>query len=397
MAYAVLSDTDKRAHYDRFGFLGDANPFAAANVANATDFFDAMFGDLLGLGRKRSAAGRDLRYTLELDFEDAMLGCRRTIAFDRAEDCGDCRGTGAEGGAAGLMRCSQCGGQGFLRLKAGLLGGKRECAGCGGQGELPRIACGTCGGAGLVERRREFDVKIPPGTASGSAQRLPAQGSPGRRGGVAGDLHVVVRVKSHPFYGREGEVLHVDLPVSVTEAALGAEVDVPVLDGVVRMKLPPGTQSGSVFRIRGKGIPHPQASRRGDCHVRVTVEIPGAVGPEAEALFAALERVPESAQALPRRTALRAEVVPGAAARGAGEDANASVPARTVVGAGEIGSSSTDGDVGLGAAVDVGAAPAAGGAGGAAAVGTGETVVSAPASPEARGRHDGHGRGHGHG
>jgi molecular chaperone DnaJ len=322
MAYAVLSDPDQRAHYDRFGFLGEGSPFAAANVANATDFFDAMFGDLLGLGRKKSAAGRDLRYTLEIDFEDAMLGCRKTIAFERAEDCPDCRGSGAKGGAAGLMKCTQCGGQGFLRQKTGLLGGKRECAGCGGFGELPRIACATCSGAGLVDRRREFDVKIPPATASGSAQRLAGQGSPGRRGGVAGDLHVVVRVKGHPFYAREGDVLHVELPVSVSEAALGAEVDVPVLDGTVRMKVPRGTQSGSVFRIRGKGIPHANGTR-GDCHVRVTVEIPTEVGAETRALFEALEQAPDHGPALPRRTSFRGGVVPAAMARGEEQNAAA--------------------------------------------------------------------------
>jgi DnaJ-class molecular chaperone len=224
------------------------------------------------------------------------------------------------------MKCTQCAGQGFLRQKPGLLGGKRECAGCGGFGELPRVACATCGGAGLVDRRREFDVKIPPATASGSAQRLAGQGSPGRRGGVAGDLHVVVRVKAHPFYAREGDVLHVELPVSVSEAALGAEVDVPVLDGTVRMKVPRGTQSGSVFRIRGKGIPHANGSR-GDCHVRVTVEIPTDFGAESRALFEALEQAPDHGVALPRRTVFRGGVVPAAMTRGGEPDAAASAGA----------------------------------------------------------------------
>src|ERR1043165_9351597 len=126
-AYAVLSDRDKRARYDRFGFTGaESDPFADG-VAGATDFFDAIFGDLLGLGRRKTAAGRDLRYTLEIDFEEAMLGCRKLIAFDRAEDCAACRGTGAEGGAAGLSKCTQCDGEGRLKQKVGLLGGRREC------------------------------------------------------------------------------------------------------------------------------------------------------------------------------------------------------------------------------------------------------------------------------
>ena len=300
-AYAVLSDADKRAQYDRLGFLGDANPFAAANVANATEFFDSMFGDLLGLGRRRGGSGRDLRYTLELDFEDATLGCRKVIGFDRAEDCSRCRGTGAEGGAAGLAKCGRCGGDGTLRQRAGLLGGRRECPVCGGTGEIPKVRCGECEGSGIVEKRREFDVHIPPGTTSDSSQRLPGEGSPDRKGGPAGDLHVVVRVKPHPFYAREGDLLFVELPISITEAALGAEVDVPVMDGVVRMKLPPGTQSGSVFRVRGKGVPRPGGGR-GDCHVRVAVETPVGLGVEARELLERLERAPRAT--MPRRQAI---------------------------------------------------------------------------------------------
>ena len=301
-AYAVLSDSDKRAQFDRFGFMGDANPFSGANVASATDFFDAMFGDLLGLGRKRSAAGRDLRYTLEIEFEEAMLGTKKTIAFERAEDCEACRGTGAEGGAAGLSPCGHCHGEGKLKQK-GLLGTRKECLVCGGTGEVPRVRCKTCEGAGLVDRRREFDVSIPPGTASGSKQRVGGEGSPGRRGGPAGDLHVVVRVKPHPFFTREGEVLSIEVPLTVSEAALGGEIDVPVLDGTVRMKLPPGTQSGSVFRLRGKGIPR-AGGARGDIHVRTVIETPEAVTPEARELLGRLATALDDAS-MPRRRALR--------------------------------------------------------------------------------------------
>jgi molecular chaperone DnaJ len=302
-AYAVLSDIDQRAHFDRFGFMGDGNPFAAANVASATDFFDAMFGDLLGLGRRKGSAGRDLRYTLEIEFEEAMLGSKKTIAFERAEDCASCRGTGAEGGAAGLMQCGRCNGEGKLRQKVGLLGGRRECLVCGGTGEIPRVRCGTCEGAGLVDKRREFDVSVPPGTVSGSTQRLAGEGSPGRRGGASGDLHVVVRVKAHPFFTREGDVLLIELPLTVSEAALGGEVDVPVLDGIVRMKVPEGTQSGSVFRIRGRGIPR-AAGARGDIHVRTIVETPTGVGAEARELLGRLASALDEA-ATPRRRALK--------------------------------------------------------------------------------------------
>jgi molecular chaperone DnaJ len=306
-AYAVLSDADKRAQFDRFGFLGDGNPFAAANVASATDFFDAMFGDLLGLGRRKNSAGRDLRYTLEVEFEEAMLGVKRTIGFDRVEDCAACRGTGAEGGPVGLTKCGHCNGEGRLRQKVGLLGGRRECLVCGGTGEIPRVRCSVCEGAGLVDKRREFDVSIPPGTVSGSTQRLAGEGSPGRRGGPSGDLHVVVRVKTHPFFTREGDVLVVELPLTVSEAALGGEVDVPVLDGTVRMKIPEGTQSGSVFRIRGRGIPRPSGGTRGDIHVRTIVETPVTVGAEARELLGRLAVALDDAT-MPRRRAMKAVI-----------------------------------------------------------------------------------------
>ena len=326
-AYAVLSDVDKRTQFDRFGFMGDANPFSGANVASATDFFDAMFGDLLGLGRKRNAAGRDLRYTLEIEFEEAMLGSKKTIAFERAEDCGACRGTGAEGGAAGLAPCGHCHGEGKLKQK-GLLGTRRECVVCAGTGEVPRIRCKTCEGAGMVDRRREFDVSIPPGTATGSTQRLAGEGSPGRRGGPAGDLHVVVRVKPHPFFTREGDVLSIEVPLTISEATLGGEIDVPVLDGTVRMKLPPGTQSGSVFRLRGKGIPRPTGAR-GDLHVRTIIETPVTVDAEGQALLSRLASVLDDA-AMPRRRALRDIVearLAAAAVREAAEDAAAQASA----------------------------------------------------------------------
>ena len=335
VAYAVLSDPDKRTHYDRFGALGDAGPFAGADVTQARDFFDAMFGDLLGLGRKRSATGQDLRYTLELDFVEAALGVRKTIAFDRAEDCSACRGTGAEGGAAGLMRCERCNGEGTIRTKAGFLSSRRPCAACGGEGQLPRVRCPACEGAGLVDRRREFDVNVPPGTHSGATQRLPGQGSPGRRGGPAGDLHVIVRVRPHAIYTRQatvdprtgkptgGDVLLIELPISFAEATLGAEVDVPVLDGVVRMKIPPGTQSGSVFRVRGKGIPR-SGGGRGDAHVNVTLETPTALGPEATALLRQLDES-MAGVASPRRVVVRALVdaiaAPDTASRTGGEGA----------------------------------------------------------------------------
>jgi molecular chaperone DnaJ len=170
----------------------------------------------------------------------------------------------------------------------------------------------------LVDRTREFEVRVPPGSTSGSIQRVAGEGSPGRRGGVSGDLHVIVRVRPHPFYGREGDTLSIEVPISMAEAALGADIEVPVLDGVVRMKVPPGTQSGSVFRLRGKGIPRP-AGGRGDAHVRVVVETPNVVGREAAALLAKLDELLGEA-ATPRRRELLETVRRQAASAARGVD-----------------------------------------------------------------------------
>ncbi len=300
VAYAVLGDDDKRAQYDRFGVV--ELPFGQdADVTKVTDFFDAIFGDLFGLGRKR-AAGHDLRYTLEIEFDEAALGCEKTIRFDRTEDCRVCAGTGAEGGAAGLAPCGRCEGQGFTRDRTGFLSARRECLTCGGSGEVPRIRCGSCSGTGLIEREREYLVRVPPNSVGGTTQRVPGEGSPGRRGGPAGDLFVLVRVRPHAFYRQEGDLLICEVPVAFTEAVLGGEIEVPLLDTTVRMKVPPGSQPGAVFRLRGKGLL--RGSARGDAHVRLVVEVPEAIGDEARSLLEKTSTVLGD-DAFPRRRAFR--------------------------------------------------------------------------------------------
>lgn len=303
LAYAVLGDEDKRAHYDRFGAVAGEMPWAGeADVRAVTDFFDAIFGDLFGTGRKRKA-GQDLRYTLELDFEEAALGCEKEIRFTRTGDCASCRGTGAEGGASGLRPCDRCNGQGFIRQKKGFLSTRRECQACGGSGEVARIRCAACSGTGLLDSERVFTVRVPPGAQGGSSQRVAGEGSPGRRGGPAGDLHVIVRVRPHPFYRQDGDVLVAEVPLSVDQAALGTEIDIPLLDTVVRMKIPPGTQPGAVFRVRGKGLPRPHGGR-GDAHVHIAIELPTSVSEEARALLAKLGDTLDDS-AYPRRAAFR--------------------------------------------------------------------------------------------
>jgi len=312
LAYAVLGDEAKRAHFDRFGGVTADMPFGAeADLSKVTDFFDAIFGDLFGAGRKR-AAGHDLRYTLELNFDEAVLGCEKEIHFTRTSDCPDCRGTGAEGGAAGLAACTRCEGQGFFRQKAGFLSTRKECQACGGAGEVARVRCKTCAGAGLAESERVFTVRIPPGSHAGNTQRVAGEGSPGRRGGPAGDLHVIVRVKPDPLYRVEGNILVCEVPLSLDEAALGTEIEIPLPGARVRMKIPAGTQTGSVFRIRDKGLPR-GGGGRGDAHVRISLETPAQLSDEARALLAKLGNTLGDA-AYPRRQAFRAR------ARGTGTE-----------------------------------------------------------------------------
>jgi molecular chaperone DnaJ len=303
LAYAVLGDEDKRAHYDRFGAAASDVPWAGeADLRTVTDFFDTVFGDLFGTGRKRKA-GQDLRYTLELDFAEAALGCEKEIRFTRTGDCGTCHGTGAEGGTAGLRPCERCDGEGYIRQKAGLLRTRRECQACGGAGEVARVRCAACTGTGLLDSERVFTVRVPPGAQGGSSQRVAGEGSPGRRGGPAGDLHVIMRVRPDPFYRQDGDLLIAEVPLSVDQAALGAEIDIPLLDTVVRMKIPPGTQPGTLFRVRGKGLPRPHGGR-GDAHVHIAIELPASVTDEARGLLAKLGRALEES-AYPRRAALR--------------------------------------------------------------------------------------------
>lgn len=319
-AYAVLGDDERRAHYDRFGSAASDTPFGAeATVDRATEFFESVFGDLLGFGRRRSA-GEDLRYTLELDFTEAALGCERTIEFTRKEDCRTCSGTGAVGGAAGLVRCGRCDGAGDLRQKAGFFTTKVACPACGGAGELPRDKCRDCAGVGLAERQRAYTVRVPAGSHGGAHQRVAGEGSPGRRGGPAGDLHVTVRVRPHASLREEAGILTCELPLSLSQLALGAEVDVPALEGRLRMRVPAGTQSGAVLRLRNQGLPRPvtggaRTDLRGDLHVRVLAETPVGLTEEQRGLLERFEASMTPAT-LPRRAAAQASA-DGTAASGA--------------------------------------------------------------------------------
>ena len=317
-AYAVLSDPDKRARYDRVGHGGSgAAGFAEdLGLGGFTDLFESLFGDLLGRQRRTQGSrgkqvGRDLRYTLEIEFTEAALGCDKGIAFPARRDCESCGGTGGKGGAAGLQSCADCGGRGEIKVQQGFFSVGKQCTHCGGTGRSVKEPCPDCKGAGLVDKEREYTVSLPPGVEDGAVRRVAGQGEPGRRGGTPGDLHVVIRVKPHPLFVREGQVVACEVPISIAEASLGATLSVPTLDGVVEMRVPAGTQSGTVFRLRGKGMPVGlKGSARGDQHVRVIVETPVSLGARQKELlaeYAALSGDDET----PRRRDFRARLSTG--------------------------------------------------------------------------------------
>ncbi len=284
-AYTVLSDPDQRARYDRRGFEGVGG--GGVDVGGFTDLFESLFGDLFGKRKQGRAPGRDLRYTLELSFEEAALGATRTIKFPAPVDCSACKGTGAKGGEAGLKACTNCGGKGEIKVQQGFFSLSKKCPTCHGHGKIVGTPCDACKGAGTVEKEREFEVTIPADTEDGTTRRVAGQGEPGRRGGPAGDLNVIVRVRPHPIFRREGGVVTCDVPVAITDATLGAVIRVPTLDGSVEMRVPPGTQSGTLFRLRGKGAG--KAGARADAHVRIVVETPAALTPKQRELFEQLK------------------------------------------------------------------------------------------------------------
>jgi molecular chaperone DnaJ len=281
-AYAVLSDADKRATYDRFGHQGlgaqGVDPFAGFGFGNAGfgDFFNEVFGEFFGGGRGRrgqGSRGADLRYNLSLRFEEAAFGTTKEIHFPRQERCDTCDGSGARPGT-GPTVCRACGGAGEVRLTQGFFTVARPCTSCSGRGQVIQDPCKACGGRGVVDREHTTTIEIPPGVDEGNRIRHPGEGEPGQHGGPPGDLYVVLHVEPHPLFVRDDVDVICELPLSISQAALGARLDVPTLDGKVELKIPEGTQTGKVFRLRGKGIPVLQRQGRGDQLVRVVVETP---------------------------------------------------------------------------------------------------------------------------
>ena len=288
-AYAVLSDESKRRQYDQFGHQAVGGPGGfQGDFGNVGDIFNDLFGDLFGSvgGRRggRGQRGADLRYTHTLDLEDVLTGEEATLELPRMLRCEKCSGSGAKPGTQ-PERCGRCGGTGQTVFQQGLFRISRPCDACRGEGSLLRNPCTGCRGTGRSEGKKTLKVRIPAGVEDGMRLRVAGEGEAGLAGGPAGDLYVVMAVNQHPLFTREGPDLSCEVPVLFTQAALGAEIDVPTLEGRVKLKIPEGTQSGKTFRLRGKGMPSVNSAARGDLHVHIFVEVPSRLNARQRALL----------------------------------------------------------------------------------------------------------------
>ncbi|GAW93450.1 molecular chaperone DnaJ [Calderihabitans maritimus] len=291
-AYEVLSDPEKRARYDQFGHAGTeggANGFGGfggfegfgggADFGGFDDIFDMFFGRGFGTRSRRKAPqkGADLEVEMEISFEEAAFGTEKDVEVPRRETCPACHGSGAEPGTTPL-RCKACNGTGQIRVSQqtpfGHFESIRTCHQCHGQGTVITTPCRRCGGEGQIRRTRKIQVKIPPGVDTGNRLRVAGEGEAGVYGGPPGDLYVYIKVKPHEIFTRDGYDIYCEVPISFAQAALGDEIEVPTLNGKAKLKIPEGTQSGTTFRLKGRGIPYVRGGGRGDQHVKVQVVTP---------------------------------------------------------------------------------------------------------------------------
>ena len=308
-AYEVLSDAQKRGAYDQYGHaasqagMGGAGGFGAG--AGGFDFGD-IFGDIFGGGRAgggRSSThrGADLRYNLEITLEQAARGTETQIRVPTMVECAPCQGRGAKPGTS-PTKCDTCGGHGQVRMQQGFFSIQQPCPRCHGSGKIIASPCTTCQGAGRVKQHKTLSVKIPAGVDNDDRIRLSGEGEQGTNGGTAGDLYVVIHIAAHSVFQRDHNDLHCEMPVSFATAALGGEIEIPTLDGSARIKIPAETQSGKVFRLRGKGIKGVRSSTYGDLHCHVMVETPSNLTERQKELLREFEKINEedSARHSPR-------------------------------------------------------------------------------------------------
>jgi molecular chaperone DnaJ len=279
-AYEVLADPQKRQAYDQFGHAGvegQAGGFGGAGASSFSDIFGDVFGDIFGGagGGRRGGPqrGSDLRYNLELSLEEAVRGTEKTLKIPTLVTCKTCSGSGAKAGSQ-PKTCQVCQGTGNVRMQQGFFAVQQTCHACGGQGQVIDDPCGSCHGRGAVEETKTLNVKIPAGVDTGDRIRLSGEGEAGPKGGPAGDLYVQVAVREHALFQRDGSHLYCEVPISFVDAALGGELEVPTLDGRVKLKIPPETQSGRLFRVRGKGVNPVRGGAQGDLLCRVVLETP---------------------------------------------------------------------------------------------------------------------------
>jgi molecular chaperone DnaJ len=303
-AYSVLSDAQKRAAYDRFGH-GGANGqgfggFDPQGFSNIEDIFDLFgFGDMFG-GRTRGGAGRtsvqrgaDLRYDLEISLEEAATGKEEKLRIPRLEKCEECDGRGAEKGTD-PETCITCSGSGQTRYQQGFFSVMRTCPNCSGKGQIIKTPCKKCHGAGRIEKEKTLEIKIPAGVETGSRLRVNGEGEAGVNGGPTGDLYVVIHVAEHEIFERQGANLYASVPISFAQAALGAEIQVKTLDGEEQLKIPPGTQTGTVFRIKSQGMPALGGRGKGDLFVAVTLVTPKTLTKEQRKLLEQLAEIEDT-------------------------------------------------------------------------------------------------------
>jgi len=301
-AYAILADNEKRALYDRFGHAGVSSGsggggagFDPAIFHDFSDIFGDFFGfsDIFGGGSRRRGRGQrgaDLREDITLEFEESVFGTDTKVTVRRHETCEECRGSGAAPGKA-PVQCRTCAGQGQVRYQQSFLSVTRTCPTCQGLGSIITDPCQKCKGEGRVLRQKSVDAKIPAGVEDGTRIRFTGLGEGGLHGGPAGDLYVVLHVKQHPFFEREGNDLHCVIPISFTQAALGAEISIPTLEGDHKLKVPDGTQSGSRTRIRSKGVPVLNGHGKGDLFVEFHVQTPQKLSKRQRELLQELEGI----------------------------------------------------------------------------------------------------------
>ncbi|MBZ0104511.1 MAG: molecular chaperone DnaJ [Sulfuricella denitrificans] len=297
-AYEILSDSGKRGAYDQYGHAG-VDPQAGmggaggAGMGGFADAFGDIFGDIFGGGGGRGGRssvyrGADLRYNLEISLEDAARGAETKIRIPTMEKCETCNGSGAKPGTQPTT-CTTCGGHGQVRMQQGFFSIQQTCPRCHGSGKMVQSPCGTCQGSGRVKQHKTLVVKIPSGVDEGDRIRLSGEGEDGVNGGPPGDLYVVIQIKAHGVFQRDHDDLHCEMPISFTVAALGGEIDIPTLDGHAKIKIPAETQSGKVFRLRGKGIKGVRSQHHGDLMCHVIVETPVSLTERQKELLRELE------------------------------------------------------------------------------------------------------------